>query len=373
MTWFANNLNNLMPISTFVDRIDSQSLQALCQTLADHAAELEKPGTWPAKQLEICGNAGVYRWFTSSEDGGFGWSEEDQTRGYLKLSQACLTTTFVITQRMGAVRRIAGSENPLARELWLPRLLSGEIFSTVGISHLTTSRRHLGTAALRASEATKGRGFVLDGYCPWVTGGAHANGIVVGATLDDGRELLAIVPTDLAGVVAHPGADLVALSASCTDRVDFHNVHISPEMVIAGPVEQVMTKGTGAGTGGVQTSTLAVGLSGAAVKFLQQESEKRVDLRSVADQLESEVQTLENAIVAAAGGSIACDLSDLRGRANRLALRTTQAALTAAKGAGFVSGHPAGRWCREAMFFLVWSCPQPVSQAHLCELAGLHS
>jgi hypothetical protein len=23
------------------------------------------------------------------------------------------------------------------------------------------------------------------------------------------------------------------------------------------------------------------------------------------------------------------------------------------------------------MFFLVWSCPQPVSAAHLCELAGL--
>jgi hypothetical protein len=26
---------------------------------------------------------------------------------------------------------------------------------------------------------------------------------------------------------------------------------------------------------------------------------------------------------------------------------------------------------REALFFLVWSCPQPVMQANLCELAGL--
>jgi hypothetical protein len=52
-------------------------------------------------------------------------------------------------------------------------------------------------------------------------------------------------------------------------------------------------------------------------------------------------------------------------------LRATQAALVAAKGAGYVAGHPAGRWCREAMFFLVWSCPQPVLAANLCELAGL--
>ncbi len=43
--------------------------------------------------------------------------------------------------------------------------------------------------------------------------------------------------------------------------------------------------------------------------------------------------------------------------------------MTAAKGAGFIEGHPVGRWCREALFFLVWSCPQPVMQAHLCELA----
>ena len=47
------------------------------------------------------------------------------------------------------------------------------------------------------------------------------------------------------------------------------------------------------------------------------------------------------------------------------------AALAAAKGTGYLIGHPAGRWCREALFFLIWSCPQPVMSAHLCQLAGL--
>ena len=49
----------------------------------------------------------------------------------------------------------------------------------------------------------------------------------------------------------------------------------------------------------------------------------------------------------------------------------TQAALAAAKGTGYVVGHSAGRWCCEALFFLVWSCPQPVMAAQLCELAGI--
>ncbi|MFP6763945.1 MAG: hypothetical protein VB858_10010 [Planctomycetaceae bacterium] len=63
----------------------------------------------------------------------------------------------------------------------------------------------------------------------------------------------------------------------------------------------------------------------------------------------------------------------LRRKSNSLALRSTQAALAASKGAGFVSGHPAARMASEAMFFLVWSCPQPVVLANIRELAGAES
>jgi hypothetical protein len=84
-----------------------------------------------------------------------------------------------------------------------------------------------------------------------------------------------------------------------------------------------------------------------------------------------EYADLESALLAAARGEPACSNDDLRQRANSLVLRATQASLAAAKGAGYVAGHPAGRWCREALFFLVWSCPQPVLAANLCELAGI--
>lgn len=358
-----------MEISTVVDRIDSEMMDQLCQALAEMAPGLDQPGAWPGKQLEICGRAGVYRWFMPVAAGGMGWSKEDQTRGYLRLAQACQTTTFVITQRMGACRRVAGSTNTTMHERWLDRLVEGDCFATVGISHLTTSRRHLAKPVLRG--VPDGDGFRIDGYSPWVTGGSHAEMIVAGATMDDGRQFLAAVPTDSPGVHPHPGIPLVALSASCTDRVEFENVRIEPEYLLAGPIEDVMEHGSGAGTGGLQTSTLAAGLAAAAVGFIADEAERRDDLRPIAEQLNRDVQQLEADLVAASTGEHSSELSELRGRANRLVLRTTQAALTAAKGAGFVASHPVGRWCREAMFYLVWSCPQPVTQAHLCELAGL--
>jgi alkylation response protein AidB-like acyl-CoA dehydrogenase len=213
----------------------------------------------------------------------------------------------------------------------------------------------------------------LDGFSPWITGAPHADVLVVGATMEDGREILAAVPSDTPGVTAGPGAQLLALAGSCTDRVDFDNVKVEAEMVLSGPIENVMKTGTGAGTGGLQTSTLAIGLARAAVVYLQQEATRRDDLSAATNELAAELDRLESLLLRAVGGDSSCDASELRGQANRIVMRTTQAAMTAAKGAGFVTGHPVGRWCCEALFFLVWSCPQPVAQAHLCELAGIAS
>ncbi len=124
--------------------------------------------------------------------GGLEWSDSDIIRGYLKFSAACLTTTFIITQRSGACRRIVDSEHQGLKTRLLPGLNSGATFATVGISHLTTSRRHLAEPAMRAEETRDG--FVLDGYSPWVTGAQFADVIVLGATLGDGQQILIALP-----------------------------------------------------------------------------------------------------------------------------------------------------------------------------------
>ncbi|MEZ6044377.1 MAG: hypothetical protein R3C11_02105 [Planctomycetaceae bacterium] len=139
-----------------------------------------------------------------------------------------------------------------------------------------------------------------------------------------------------------------------------------------------MKLGIGGGTGSLTTSALAVGLSRLAIDLIREEAEKRSDLEEVFHSLDRTRKELTRKMWLSNSGEVSPEDPEftpgiIRQQANLLALRSTQAALTATKGRGFVKGHPAERMVREAMFFLVWSCPQPVAQATLREFACISS
>ena len=344
-------------------------LQELCCRLGALSEGLARDGAWPIKQLRLCGEYRVFSWFLSRASGGLGWSAGDIVRGYLALSSACLTTAFVLTQRSGACRRIEATSNTGVKSRLLPGLLSGRSFATLGISQLTTSRRHLAQPAMRAEE-TRG-GFLLNGYSPWVTGAAHAETVVTGATLPDGRDLLVALPTGTAGVNAPPPACLTALTASHTGPINCQDVEVGREQLLAGPAPDLMQGKTGAATGGHATSALALGLADSAIQFSEGEAVQRPDFSTPVRALREEWTALRDGLLSTAAGNSGLSGTRIRARANSLVLRATHAALALAKGAGYAGGHPAGRWCREALFFLVWSCPPQVMAANLRELAGL--
>ena len=353
---------------------EDSALVQLCAQLAKLAEEQDTTGAWPARQLQLCADYGVFEWFVGDRWGGQAWDDEAIVRGHLALSAACLTTTFVLTQRTGACRRIESTGIQQLQDELLPDLVRGQLMATVGISHLTTSRRHLASPVLSARSVEGG--YVLNGFSPWVTGANHSDYVVVGATLtvDDEpvpEQLLIALPTDLPGVSAGESAQLVGLSASHTGELRLQGTFVEDRWVLAGPVENVLAVGSGAGTGGYQTSTLALGLARAAIDFLATQSAQRTELGNPLEALEQDHQQVVQELFGVVRGDPECSGEQLRQRANSLALRATQAALAAAKGTGYVVGHPAGRWCREALFFLVWSCPQPVIAANMCELAGI--
>ena len=351
---------------------DFPELTPLCRRLAELAVDLkDQTDAWPAEQFGELAIAGVLGWVIPPEYGGRDVSEEQLTAGYVRLAQACLTTTFILTQRNGACQRLAGSANEELKARLLPAFCRGEAFTTVGISHLTTSRQHLRRPAVLAREV-KG-GFVLEGTVPWVTGARQASEIVTGGTLDDGRQLLVSLPTQSQGVELQPPPELLALNASQTGAVELHEVFVSEDQLIAGPIQDVMKCGTGGGAGSLTTSALAIGLTKAALDRLAEEARRRADLLDVHQALASEWQTLADdlplALRGADGDPPQLTAETIRQRANSLVLRSTQAYLAASKGAGFLSQHPASRYVREATFFLVWSCPQPVLAAQLQKFA----
>jgi alkylation response protein AidB-like acyl-CoA dehydrogenase len=247
------------------------------------------------------------------------------------------------------------------RRTLLPPLARGDSFATVGLSQLTTSRQHL-KPSLTAREADGGIHF--QGTIPWVTGAEHADYLIIGAVLDDGRQVLAALPRRTEGLSVGPPLDLMALRGSLTAEVRCEGVRLGRRWLLAEPAERVLAARGGAG--GLETSCLALGLTLAAVSYLHREAEARPELRANADRLEQARQAARRQMhELARGAGTPEQATSLRARANALVLHATQAALAASKGTGFLHSHPAQRWARQALFFLVWSCPRPAAEATL--------
>jgi len=348
----------------------TEEFDALLTTVSELSQRENSEPLWPAEAWEALKRADVLSWNVPGEFGGAELNSVEMTYGYTKLAEACLTTTFVLTQFNAACQRINWSEDAELKSRIFNELIAGKKFATVGISHLTTSRQHLSKPAVAASQGSAG--WILDGLVPWVTGAIHADYILTGGVCEDGTQILGLVSTDFVGVEALPPIEMLSMTGSQTGAVKLNQVVIPEEYLIAGPVETVLKRPDGqGGAGSLTTSALALGVASRAIARLKVEADKRPDLVEIYTPLNVECQEIFNEMFAALqAGAVNGAISEkTRERSNSLVLRASQALLAAVKGAGFVKGHPAERAIREAMFFLVWSCPQAVVHANMREFA----
>jgi alkylation response protein AidB-like acyl-CoA dehydrogenase len=346
--------------STAATSPDPEALATLRAALADLAPATRARGPWKSGAFRAMTDAGLLAGFIPADCGGSGAREGALLAALTEVARGCLTTALALTQWASACRLLAAADDPL-RRLILPRLASGEETTTVGIAQLTTSRQHQGTPALRA--ARRDGGWRLDGVCPWVTGADTVDTIVTGAVAEDGAASFFVVRRGCPGLAIDPPMELLALSAARTSRVRFDGVE--PEVVIrpTGP--------SNARAGGLATTALALGATRAALDILGREAAARRGMSPIVAGFAAETDALAARMAAGAVESTPADRDALRTAASGLVLRASQAALVASKGAGFTVGHPAERGVREAMLFLVWSCPEQVASAVLCELAQL--
>ena len=341
---------------------DPALLASLCAGLAANGRETAVIGPWQSGNFASLARSGTLAGFIPTDCGGTAASEQAILELFTAIAEHCLTTALALSQWASGCRIIAGGTAAI-RQARLPTLVRGETLTTVGISQLSTSRRHLATASLTAVRSAAG--WRLTGLCPWVTGADSSNTIVTGAITEAGEQLFFVVPTDAPGLDIAPPLQMLALSGSRTSSVRFRNVE---------PADVIVPAEGGVRTGGLATTALAVGATRAAIGLIDSEAVARTAIEPVAAGLRAEADELLQRLGAAAVDGIEpADRDRLRVQANRLVVRAAETALTATKGAGFVSGHPAERLVRESMFFLVWSCPQAVSSAVMCELAGLNS
>jgi alkylation response protein AidB-like acyl-CoA dehydrogenase len=272
-----------------------------------------------------------------------------------------------LSQRDAAVGYIEASENEKLRDEYLPKLADNILWTTIGISHLTTSN-HSGTLTAERD----GDKFLINGTIPWSTGAAEADFIVAAARTLDGQQLTFILPTDRTGVEVLPPTRLATLSAAPTAAVRCAAVAVDPTLIIAGPAEKAL--GARKRSLPLGQTFAALGLARAALQLI-----KQINLPSAAtthDALQTQLNELSSTVRDA--NTRLAERQDLqsgpliRSECNNLALRATHSAVTLHKGSGLRIDHPAQRLAREAMFLLVWSTPTSVMDRNLELIAEPH-
>jgi alkylation response protein AidB-like acyl-CoA dehydrogenase len=338
-----------------VSDLESTPLTELLPGIRARASEFDQTGAWPEQDLEVLAHAGAMRWAIPAAFGGKDLSAIELHFRYEAVAAASLATALVLTQRDSAVGIITASQNEDARADLLPRLARNEIFATVGIAQLTTSRQH-GEPALVASEIAGG--YRINGVIPWSSGADRSAYVIAGAAVGP-KQILFALPTNAEGVTVESPLPLVALAASHTGAIRCDDVLIEPQHLLAGPAENVLAgrkKSLPIGQ-----SFLAMGLARGALDLIAEHDSQLA--RSTQERFESQLRTLRAEVLNFCDPSQPPRPEDgprLRGACNEQALRTAHSAVALYKGTGLLASHPAQRLAREALFLLVWSCPNPV-------------
>ncbi|HEY1921482.1 MAG TPA: acyl-CoA dehydrogenase family protein [Tepidisphaeraceae bacterium] len=341
-----------------------ERLAKVLPAIAARATLLDRTGDWPAEDLRDLGNAGAWRWYVPKQ---FGGEEIDPLALHLRyeeIASASVSTALIVSQRDSAIGLIDGTENPTLRQEILPALARGEYFATIGIAQLTTSQQ----GGLRAVE--DGDGYRLDGVIPWSTGAAKAKYVIAGAITADRSQILFVLPTDLPGVTIQTPLELVALRSSWTSRIELHDAQLDKRWLLRGPVAKALS----GPSRGIPLSQvfLCFGLIRAALDLITRHDSDRA--KSLAARFGEQYSSLHTQVLELCQAGREADAAvagpELRAACNDLAMRITQAAVALHKGSALLADHPAQRLAREAMFFLVWSCPDPVVDCTVNVLAN---
>jgi len=292
---------------------------------------------------------------------------------YCTVAYRSLTDAFILTQRQAAMRRIETSANPVAKAL-LSKHTGGDRWISVGISHLTTSRQHVNQPVVTAK--ANPNGWSISGTVPWVTAAAECEALVIAACdwENHSHQYLFYLPMGSETIKCQPRMELMALTQSDTCEVRLDGIELTSNELLHGPSENVLSMSQSGGAGGLQTTALALGLAACVIDRIKEKSRSMESLAVFNQQFSKRWgQIFDQMIEASDSSGNSVDTAKLRKDANDLTLRVAQAFLAIEKGTGYLADSDASRWVREAMFFLVWSCPQAIAKEHLCDLSHFDS
>ncbi len=194
-------------------------------------AEWFENGELPAKELALeLGGLGVLGMHLE----GYGCAGA----GAVAYGLACLELeagdsgirSLVSVQGSLAMKAIHAFGSEEQKQLWLPRMATGEVLGCFG---LTEPDFGSNPAGMRTRAKRDGKDWLLDGTKMWITNGNIADIAVVWARTDEGIRGF-IVPTDTPGFSANLVHRKLSLRASITSELVLDNVRLPEDAVLPG-------------------------------------------------------------------------------------------------------------------------------------------
>ena len=287
--------------------------------------------------------------------GGTGLSEPEYRQLQIAMARTSGALTFLQTQHQSAVAKLAQSGNQVLQQEFFPQVVRGDRLIGVGFSHL----RRSGTPVMQAQEQRMG--YLLSGKVPWVTGYDIFTHFILGATLDDGRELYTVLP--LHNCIQPEGGeinvdrpmDLLAVTATNTVSVNLDRWFLESDRVVsinpAGAIHASSRRNI------LNHGFFALGCALAGLDIVQAIADKKQleFLKESQRALQEEVKDLTSQAIAsiAEPNTTYQHQLKLRTQAIDLAQRCSQAGVIASSGAANYFNSSAGRVYREALLFTV--------------------
>ena len=302
--------------------------------LGPAAAAVEEEGSVPPAHLDALAAAGLH-----------GLDPATSPAVVEELAAGDLATTFVWLQHQGVVRAVAGGPAGL-RDAFLDDLRTGRVRAGIVLQAAVRP----GPPAVRVHREDDE--LVLDGAVPWVTGWGLVDVLLVAAR-DQADDVLFLLVDAAAGPTLTATAQrVVAVQASASVELAFSGHRVpAGRLVHIAPLAELLA---GDAAGLRLNGSLALGLVLRCTRLL---GPSPLDGALVAARAALDV--------AGPGG-----LPAARARAAALAHRAAGALLVATGSRALLTGSPAERTAREALFLLVFGSRPAIRTALLGELAG---
>jgi len=344
-----------------VDELLVATQEIVDQDLKPLTVKIDLEGYYPEEVLRKLGSVGAYRQHLPAvrPDGEHDLGAAIQAMA--AVSHECLSTGFAIWCQDTCGWYLQNAENDQVRDIWLPRLASGEVLGGTGMSN--TMKAFAGIEDLRLSGKRVEGGYLVNGSLPWVSnlGENHVFGTLF--TLEGGtdRTVMALVDCATEGFSLRQSAHFVALEGTRTFACIFEDVFIPDEMIIDHDGAAFLRRARagivmlqfGMGIGNIQS---CIDICRDVEPVL---GHVNCYLDDRPDELQEELDDAVDAALALAEDPF--EISDeffreilqLRLGAGELAIRASQSAMLHTGAKGYLQAAPAQRKLRESYFVAI--------------------